>query len=107
MCQSLIEVYVTICNREIVSYVESIGGKAIMTATTHERASDRTAEAMLKIEKEAGHKMDVVPMIQGDEPMVYPEMIDTAIKPMLEDSTIQGCKFNGAFKFLRGTRRCK
>ncbi|MDO8132481.1 MAG: hypothetical protein Q6355_11365, partial [Candidatus Brocadiales bacterium] len=56
---------------------------------THERASDRTAEAMLKIEKETGHKMDVVVMIQGDEPMVYPEMIDMATKPMLEDSTIQ------------------
>src|SRR3989339_767619 len=89
MCKSLTEVYVATCNREIVSYVESIGRKPIMTANPHERASDRTAEAMLKIEKEAGHKMDVVVMIQGDEPMVYPEMIDMAIKPMLEDSTIQ------------------
>ena len=89
MCKNLNEVYIATCNEEIVSYVESIGGKAVMTANTHERASDRTAEAMLKIEKEAGHKMDVVVMIQGDEPMVYPEMIDMAIKPMLEDSTIQ------------------
>ena len=28
-------------------------------------------------------------MIQGDEPMVYPEMIDEAIKPLLEDGSIQ------------------
>lgn len=89
MCKNLNDVYIATCNEEIVSYVESIGGKAIMTANTHERASDRTAEAMLTIEKETGHKMDVVVMIQGDEPMVYPEMIDMAIKPMLEDSTIQ------------------
>lgn len=89
MCKSLTEVYVATCNREIVSYIESIGGRTVMTANTHERASDRTAEAMLKIEKETGHKIDIVVMIQGDEPMVYPEMINMAINLMLEDSTIQ------------------
>ncbi len=89
MCKSLHEVYVATCNREIASYIESIGGKAIMTDNTHERASDRTAEAMLTIEKNSGNKLDIVVMIQGDEPMLYPEMIDKAIKPMLEDNTIQ------------------
>ena len=89
MCKSLTEVYVATCNREIVSYVESIGGRTVMTANTHERASDRTAEAMLKIEKETVRKTDIVVMIQGDEPMLYPEMIDDAIKPMLEDRDMQ------------------
>lgn len=44
MSTLLNEVYVATCDREIVEYVESIGGKAIMTADTHERVSDRTAE---------------------------------------------------------------
>lgn len=44
MSNLLKEVYVATCDREIVEYVESIGGKAIMTADTHERVSDRTAE---------------------------------------------------------------
>jgi len=60
-----------------------------MTANTHERASDRTAEAMLKIERDTGQKVDIVVMLQGDEPMIYPEMIDRAIQPMMEDGMIQ------------------
>jgi len=89
LCKTLDEVYVATCDNEIVDYIESVGGKAIMTSDTHERASDRTAEAMLRIEKETGRKIDIVVMIQGDEPMLYPEMVDMAIKPMLEDSTMQ------------------
>lgn len=89
MCKKLDEIYVATCDNEIAEYIESIGGKAVMTANTHERASDRTAEAMLKIEKETEQKLDVVVMIQGDEPMVYPEMIGQSIKPIVEDRNIQ------------------
>ncbi len=89
MCKALNDVYVATCDKEIADYIESIGGKAVMTADTHERASDRTAEAMLKIESELENKIDIVVMIQGDEPMLYPEMIDEAVKPMLVDKTIQ------------------
>ena len=88
MNKTLDEVYVATCDQEIKDYIESIGGKAIMTASTHERASDRTAEAMLIAEKETGNKTDIVVMIQGDEPMLYPEMIDEAIAPMLEKEGI-------------------
>lgn len=88
MSKTLNQVYVATCDDEIADYIESIGGKAVMTANTHERASDRTAEAMSKIEKQIGGKVDVVVMIQGDEPMVYPEMIEESIKPMLNDSSI-------------------
>ena len=89
MCNDLSEVYVATCDKEIVDYIESIGGKAIMTANTHERASDRTAEALLKVEKETGKRVDIVVMIQGDEPMVTPEMISHAIKPLIEDKSIK------------------
>ena len=87
--KTLKQVYVATCDREIADYITSIGGKTVMTASTHERASDRTAEAMLKIEKEMREKIDIAVMIQGDEPMLHPEMIDEAIKPMLEDKSIQ------------------
>jgi 3-deoxy-manno-octulosonate cytidylyltransferase (CMP-KDO synthetase) len=89
MSSALDEVYVATCDKEISDYIESIGGKAVMTAGTHERASDRTAEAMIKIEKATDRKVDIVVMIQGDEPMLNPEMIDESIKPMIEDETIQ------------------
>jgi 3-deoxy-manno-octulosonate cytidylyltransferase (CMP-KDO synthetase) len=88
MCAQVAETYAATCDREIFDYIQSIGGKAIMTADTHERCTDRTAEAMLKIEKESGKKTDIVVMVQGDEPMVTPEMIEQSITPMLKDSSI-------------------
>lgn len=88
MCKDLDGVYIATCDQKIVEYSETIGVEAIMTADTHERASDRTAEALLKIEKQTNRKADIVVMIQGDEPMVTPEMISASIKPLIENSEI-------------------
>lgn len=88
MSKKLDEVYVATCDKEIYDYIESIGGKAILTADTHERASDRTAEALLKAEKIMKTKIDIVVMIQGDEPMITPEMISSAVEPLVEDNNI-------------------
>ena len=89
MCKDLAATYVATCDKEIYDYIESIGGKAVMTADTHERATDRTAEAMLKIENELGVKLDIVVMVQGDEPMVVPEMISESLMPFNGDSSVQ------------------
>lgn len=88
MSSILDEVYVATCDKEIVDYITSIGGKAIMTADTHERASDRTAEALITIEKETGKKVDIVVMIQGDEPMITPEMVSAAVQPLLDEADL-------------------
>jgi 3-deoxy-manno-octulosonate cytidylyltransferase (CMP-KDO synthetase) len=88
-CSLLSETYVATCDQEIYDYIEGIGGKAVMTRDTHERCTDRTAEAMLKIEEATGEKVDIVVMIQGDEPMVTPEMIEQSVQPMLDHSEIQ------------------
>lgn len=82
------DLYIATCDQEIFDYAETIGAKAIMTADTHERASDRAAEAMLTIESETDKKTDIVVMIQGDEPMVYPEMIDKAVEPLINEEDI-------------------
>ena len=67
--------YVATCDEEIAEYVRNIGGSAIMTATSHTRATTRTAEAMERIEADSGERYDVVVMVQGDEPLVLPETI--------------------------------
>lgn len=84
----LAETFVATCDDEIFNYVESIGGKAIMTSSSHERASDRTAEAMLEIEKISGKTIDIVVMVQGDEPMVLPEMISQSVALIVDDRTV-------------------
>jgi len=89
LCKCLTDVWVATCDSEIVGYIESIGGKAIMTADTHQRASDRAAEAVLAIEKVTGNSLDYVAMIQGDEPMLNPQMIDKLIAPVQCDVGLQ------------------
>lgn len=88
MSKLLNEVYVATCDDEIYNYIESIGGKAVMTSDCHERCSDRCSEAMLKIEKQENKKVDIMVMVQGDEPLTFPQMIDEAVAPMLEDKTM-------------------
>jgi 3-deoxy-manno-octulosonate cytidylyltransferase (CMP-KDO synthetase) len=82
------EVYIATCDNEIIQYAERIGAKAVGTMDTHERASDRTAEAMIKIEHEINKTVDIVVMIQGDEPMIVPEMIDMAVGPLINDTGV-------------------
>ena len=89
MSKVLQDVYIATCDKEIADYALSIGCKPIMTANTHERASDRAKEAVLKIELETGRKTDIVVMIQGDEPMLYPDMIEESIMPMMNDNTVE------------------
>jgi 3-deoxy-manno-octulosonate cytidylyltransferase (CMP-KDO synthetase) len=79
---------VATCDREIADYVQSIGGRAVMTGSHHERASDRCAEALDVLEKEDGIVYDIVVMVQGDEPMTHPDMISEAVNPMLADPTL-------------------
>jgi 3-deoxy-manno-octulosonate cytidylyltransferase (CMP-KDO synthetase) len=88
MSRTLNNVYVATCDEVIFNYIESIGGRAIMTSDCHERCSDRCAEAMLKIEKQENRKVDIMVMVQGDEPLTFPQMIDEAVSPMLEDKSM-------------------
>ena len=50
-----------------------------MTKDTHQRASDQVAEVVGKSEASTGKRIDIVVMIQGDEPMVLGEMLDMAL----------------------------
>ncbi len=72
-------VFVATCDQSIVDYVESITGQAIMTSLSHNRATTRTAEALEIIERQMGQKIDVVVMVQGDEPLIPPEAINQTL----------------------------
>ncbi len=89
---------VATCDQVIFDYIESIGGTAVMTADTYERASDRCAEALLKLETANNTRYDIVVMVQGDEPMTHPDMIAEAVQPMLADPTIQVVNLLGEIK---------
>ena len=84
----LTETAVATCDDEIADYIRSIGGRVVMTGSHHERASDRCAEALSLLEAEDGTVYDIVVMVQGDEPMIHPDMISEAVDPMLKDPAI-------------------
>ncbi|KZC99077.1 MULTISPECIES: 3-deoxy-manno-octulosonate cytidylyltransferase [Thalassospira] len=82
MCPLVDETYVATCDQEIADEVTAFGGKYVMTSDKHERASDRIAEAIQRVE------CDIAVLVQGDEPMILPEMVTAAVKPMLADPSI-------------------
>ena len=53
-----------------------------MTSPKHNRCTDRIAEAVKDID------CDIVVNIQGDEPLLYPEIIDMVVEPFSKDKSI-------------------
>lgn len=88
MCPSLSSTWIATCDQVIMDYAKAAGLNAVMTSDSHVRCTTRTAEAMLKIEEITGKRADIVVMVQGDEPMITPDMIDDAVAPMLADASI-------------------
>jgi len=99
-CDLLIKTVVATCDQEILEYIESIGGEAVMTSNHHERASDRCAEALEYIEYQDGIQYDIVVMVKGDEPMTHPDMITEAVTPMLNDPKILVTNLLGNIKSM-------
>ncbi|MEC4684813.1 MAG: 3-deoxy-manno-octulosonate cytidylyltransferase [Nitrospirota bacterium] len=64
---------------KIYQTVRSFGGDAVMTSSEHPSGTDRIAEAA------RGADYDIIVNVQGDEPLIRGEMIDSVIS-LLEDS---------------------
>ena len=67
----------------IVSAVEAFGGIARMTRSSHPSGTDRLAEVAEDL------SCEIVVNVQGDEPLVEPEMIEEAIAPLTADASLQ------------------
>ncbi len=82
MADSLSEVVVATDDQRIKAAVEAFGGKALMTSTSHQTGTDRLVEAIGSFSLEQD---DIVVNIQGDEPLLEPEMINELVKPLFDD----------------------
>lgn len=76
------DVYVATCDDEIFKTVTRDGGRAIMTASTHERCTDRVEEAAKALEH------DIIVIVQGDEPLFEPAVLEILLEPMQSDDNI-------------------
>jgi 3-deoxy-manno-octulosonate cytidylyltransferase (CMP-KDO synthetase) len=70
-------------DERIATAVRAFGGAALMTRADHVSGTDRIAEAI------TGLTCRAVVNVQGDEPLVEPEMIDAAIAPLVADSSVE------------------
>lgn len=62
--------------------VEGFGGLAWMTRADHANGSDRLAEVA------AALSCELVVNVQGDEPLLVPEMIAEAVRPLVDDPSL-------------------
>lgn len=75
------------CDKEIADFADEKKFPVIMTSTNHIRCLDRVAEAIAKTVINISED-DLVVCVQGDEPMLYPDMITAAIKPLMDKDSV-------------------
>ena len=88
--KSIDKVFIATPDKEIKDYFRKNNIEVIMTSIKHKRASDRTYEALIKIEKKYGKKISYITMLQGDEPMINSKMIDKAAYSLIKNKNL-GC----------------
>jgi 3-deoxy-manno-octulosonate cytidylyltransferase (CMP-KDO synthetase) len=76
------EVWVATDDERIYEEVKGWGGKVMMTRADHGSGTDRVAEVASKI------PCEIVVNVQGDEPMIDPEVIDAVVKPLMQNPSI-------------------
>src|SRR3972149_4691374 len=69
-------------DERIMKAVLALGGRAVMTSPEHTSGTDRVAEAARSIDA------DIIVNLQGHSPLIEPGLIDAAIRPMLEDPSL-------------------
>jgi 3-deoxy-manno-octulosonate cytidylyltransferase (CMP-KDO synthetase) len=69
-------------DERIAKVVRNKGGEAVMTSPDHQSGSDRVWEAAKKLEA------DYIVNIQGDEPTITGEVLDSCLMPLMERNDI-------------------
>lgn len=86
LAKHLDDLFVATCDEEIRQTVLSFGGKAYMTPKDIARPALRVAEALKQLSFDDD---DLVIVVQGDEPLVHPGMIDLAVQALVADPSVQ------------------
>jgi len=87
-CNLLDRVVVATGDKKIKDCVKGFGGEYIDTRDDHYRATNQVAEGLLNLEEQSGEHFDYVCMVQGDEPMVKPDMIRESMVPIIKEPRV-------------------
>lgn len=80
--RGLTDLIVATDDERIAGAVRCFGGHAVMTSAEHVSGTDRIAEAV------ENSDADIIVNIQGDEPLITPEAVETVIQPLMDDPAI-------------------
>lgn len=86
--KALENVVVATDDDRIFKAVESFGGKAVMTGDHHNSGTNRCLEAFEKFTSDSGQSVDVILNIQGDEPLLEPELL-TQLADCFKDKSVE------------------
>lgn len=82
--RALAEVIVATDDRRIADAVTHFGGKAVITSADHNTGTNRCLEAYLNYQRENSSQVDVIINIQGDEPLLEPELLSQLSQSFLD-----------------------
>ncbi len=85
VAQVIPHVYVATDDDRIFRAVQAFGGNAVMTSPDHPSGTDRIYEAYTKI----GITADVIVNVQGDEPFIQPEQIQSVMQCFVQHPETQ------------------
>lgn len=86
LAKNVDDIFIAACDDVVKEAVQKFGGQVLMTHPDIARPGLRVAEACKQLDLADD---DIVVVVQGDEPLVHPDMIDIAVAPLLKDSSIQ------------------
>ena len=81
--QTVSRVIVATDDERIANAVRGFGGEAMMTRSTHRSGTERLAEVAAHVEAE------IFVNVQGDEPLLDPQAIDSAVGALAEDPAVR------------------
>ncbi len=93
------------CDKEIKNFCKNNKFNYIQTSKKHKRCLDRVYEACKKIKKKQSiNNNDIIVCVQGDEPMLDPNMINEVVKKIKKNhkagSVVLGMKIINKKQFL-------
>ena len=91
------DVAVATDDERIYQAVEAFGGRAVMTSDTHRSGTDRCLEAY----KRLGSDADIVINVQGDEPFIASEQLES-LKACFDDDSVEIASLARPFDKDRG-----
>ena len=89
MSSEISRVIVATCDNEIADTINKYGGEVIRTANTHKNGTTRIAEAVENID--CTHAI----LLQGDEPLLLPQHLDTFSRSIKEEPEISAWNATG------------